>query len=335
MVIETRQPTAPLRVEDMFNSAVAAFAICAAWELGALDELHDTGKVNAHEFADRRGLDRTSTLAMFRSLAAIGAVERKGLDVTVGPAFTDVRHYRSFFHWLGRGSADLFRAMADVMPLENRIGRFYHRDAAAIAYACREINEITYEPAFRAVLDGIDVAPGAGVADLGCGGGARLASLLDRYPGTHGIGVDIAAPAVEVARANLDEAGHGNRATAVVDDALRLEPRPEFADVELVTCFMMGHDFWPRESCVRSLRRLREAFPAARRLVIGDATRTPDGPDTDLPVFTLGFEVGHDLMGTFIPTVADWESVFPDSGWTHLRTHRIDMLVGETIFELG
>jgi hypothetical protein len=58
----------------------------------------------------------------------------------------------------------------------------------------------------------------------------------------------------------------------------------------------------------------------------------------------LDFELGHDLMGVVLPTVADWESVFGEAGWESVfgeagwdlvRTNTIDMTVGEVIFELG
>jgi phenylpyruvate C(3)-methyltransferase len=49
--------------------------------------------------------------------------------------------------------------------------------------------------------------------------------------------------------------------------------RDEFAQVDLLTCFMMGHDFRPRDNCVATLQRLRKAFPKARRFLLGDTTR--------------------------------------------------------------
>ncbi|WP_257232363.1 hypothetical protein [Streptomyces sp. Rer75] len=125
------------------------------------------------------------------------------------------------------------------------------------------------------------------------------------------------------------------RASFLHGDVLDLSPRQDFADVELLTCFRMGHDFWPRENCVATLRKLREAFPAAKRFLLGDATRTAYPSDTELPVFTLGFELGHDLMDTFLPRIDDWQSVFEEGGWTLLRTNRIEKAVGEVIFELG
>jgi SAM-dependent methyltransferase len=334
MTVGVMHDSARSGAAGIFNSAVAAWAISAAWELGALDELHRDRKLDARRFAERRGLDPASTIGMFRALAAVGVVERDDATVTVSVHFDDVYRNKSFFHWLSRGSAELFRQMPSVMLRENRVGRYFERDSAAIAYACREISEVTYDPTFRKVLDrlGFDVTC---VADLGCGSGGRLMDVLARYPGARGVGVDIARPALDVAARDLAAAGFGDRVDLVEADVLRLDPHPRFAGVELITCFMMGHDFWPRDNCVAGLRRLREVFPAARRLLLGDATRSVGVPDADLPVFTLGFELGHDLMGTFIPTLADWESVFEEGGWRLLRAERIDIAVGEVIFELA
>ncbi|MFD0692221.1 class I SAM-dependent methyltransferase [Actinomadura fibrosa] len=321
-------------VAGIFNSAVAAWAIGAAWELGALDELNGARKLDAEDFAERLGLDPASTAGMFRALASVGVVTRDGATVTASRNFDEVFRTRSFFHWLSRGSAELFRQMPSIMRMENRTGAFYRRDPAAIAFACEEIDRVTYEPAFRAVLDGIDVGSGR-IADLGCGAGGRLRDMLARCPRARGIGVDIAPAALASARAALNEAGLGDRVDLVEDDVRALAFRPEFADVEVITCFMMGHDLWPRAECAATLRRLREVFPAARRLVLGDATSTRHVPDAALPVFTLGFELAHDLMGTFIPARADWESLFGEGGWRLLRTHRLDIVVGEVIFELA
>lgn len=190
-------------VAAIYNSAVAAWAIAAAWEIGALDELHTSRTLDAEAFAARRGLDRAATVGIFRALASVGVVQRRGPVVVAAGAFDEVYRYKSFFHWLSRGNAELFRQMPSVLVSENRVGEFYQRDAAAIAYACREIGELCYAPAFWAAMK------------------------------------------------------------------------------------------------------------------------------------RLGFELGHDLMGVVLPTVADWESVFGEASWDLVRTNTIDMTVGEVIFELG
>jgi SAM-dependent methyltransferase len=318
---------------SIYNSAVAAWAIAAAWEIGALEELHRSRTLDAESFAARLGLDPAATVGLFRALASVGVVHRRGPVVVAAGAFDEVYRYKSFFHWLSRGSAELFRQMPSVLVSENRVGQFYQRDTAAIARACREIDELCFAPTFWDAMGRLDFEP-RNVIDLGCGSGGRLLDILARYPRARGIGVDIARPALIAAQADALAAGAVDRVVFVEADVLDLEERPEFADVELITCFMMGHDFWPRENCLTALRRFRKIFPSVRRFVLGDATRTAGIPDTDLPVFTLGFELGHDLMGAFLPTVADWESVFEESGWKLVRTSRIDMTVGEVVFEL-
>jgi phenylpyruvate C(3)-methyltransferase len=318
----------------VYNAAVAAWAISAAWEVGALDELSQAGQLDAAEFAASRDLDPAATLGMFRALAAAGVVRRDGSTVTVADRFGEFYRTRSFFHWLSRGSAELFRQMPTHLLNANRCGSYFQRDAAAIAFACREMNEICFDPAFWAAVDSLGFDFGV-VADLGCGSGARVMDMLRRYPGTRGIGVDIAPAPLEVARKEAAGAGLGDRAVFLEGDVLALADRPEYAGVGLLTCFMMGHDFWPRAKCIGTLRQLRERFPAARRLLLGDTTRLAGMADAELPIFNLGYELGHDLMGVPIPTLADWESAFGESGWRLLRTSPAELVAGAVVFELG
>jgi len=172
------------------------------------------------------------------------------------------------------------------------------------------------------------------VADLGCGSGDRVIQVLSKNPHAGGIGIDISPAAVDMARREAGEAGLAERTSFVEADVLKLQPSPAFEEVDLLTCFMMGHDFWPRQSCISTLARLREAFPNVRRLILGDATRSGDIADLELPIFTLGFELAHDLMGAFLPTAQDWESVFEECGWKLRSKHPIDVAVGEIIFDL-
>ncbi|MFI6576652.1 class I SAM-dependent methyltransferase [Nocardiopsis sp. NPDC050513] len=320
-------------VAYIYNSAVAASAVSAAWELGALDQLDQRGSLDVHEFAADHRLDVPATLGLFRALASVDIVHREDAKVVPGPHFAETLRTRSFFHWLTRGSAELFRRMPELLREENRVGDFHRRDSAAIARACREISAFCYDPWFWEAVDGLDFAVSA-VADLGCGSGDRLIKLLERRPGARAVGVDIARPALDVAQEAAAAAGLADRVTLLEADVRTMEARPELAGVDLLTCFMMGHDFWPRDRCVDTLRRLRALFPDARRFLLGDATRTVGVADRDLPAFALAFECGHDIMGTFIPTAGDWESVFEEGGWRLLRKHSIDIAVGEVIFEL-
>ncbi|MEU5553658.1 class I SAM-dependent methyltransferase [Micromonospora sp. NPDC047793] len=319
---------------SVFNATVAGFAIASAWESGFLEALRDESPLDITDFAAKHDLHTQSVRGMVSALASVDVVVRAHDTVHVGPSFDEVYRDKAFFHWLTIGCAELFADMPNILRNENRAGTFYRRNAAAIGYACRDINLHSFDPVFWSAMEGLDFAFHS-VADLGCGTGGRLAQIAARYPGVTGVGIDIAPSALRDAASYLDVAGFGDRFSFVQGDARALAPDPRFAEVEVLTCFMMGHDFWPRDECVASLRRIREAFPNARRLLLGDTARTVGIPDRDKPVFTLAFETAHDLMGVYLPTLAEWEGVFVDSGWTCHAVRPVSVPADSFLYELA
>ena len=327
-------------VASIFNAAVAAGAIGAAWEVGLLDEVRD-GKVDVLKFAKDYDLDGDSMQGLVAALVIVHVLERDKDVVMPGRLLDEAYRNKSLFHWLALGSGGLFSRMPYVLRNKNRTGSFYERDSVAIAYACEDINKQHFDPFFWAAMDGLDYEFHS-VVDLGSGSGERLMQILDRYPGTTGIGIDIAGPAVEVAAAEALERGFKDRLSFAQGDATQVGYRDEFAEVDLVTSFLMGHDFWPRDNCVATLQRLRKAFPNARRLLLGDTTRVLLNcaaskhavTEDKVPVFTLGFEFGHAMMGTYLPTMEEWEGVFGEGGWRCLKKHIVESSYPSVIFEL-
>lgn len=334
VVVPATRHEAQRAVAAIFNSAVAASAIGAAWEIGALDELEQHGSLEVTELARREDLHEAAVMGVFAALASVAIVVRDATTIRPGPYFDEACRQRSFFHWLAQGSGELFRRTPHVLRNRNRVGQYYQRDAAAISFACREINARCFDPVFRHALDNLGYRPTM-AADLGSGSGERLIQIVRRFPGAGGLGLDIAASAIEMARASVAAGGLDDRISFALGDVRNLSPRPEFAGVDLMTCFMMGHDFWPRDNCLSVLRRLRELFPGVRRFLLGDTARTVGVPDRDVPIFTLGFEVGHNLMGVYLPTLDEWDDVLRDSGWRCLRKHVIETPAASVVFELA
>jgi len=334
-------------VANIFNSSVAASAISAAWEVGLLDEIRQQKQVDVTKFALQHDLDRASMHGLAAALAVADVVKReRDQDMVVaGPLLDEAYQSKSLFHWLTLGSGGLFSRTQYVLRNGNRKGEdFYQRDSVAISYACKDISLAHFDPAFWTAMEGLDYDIHS-VVDLGSGSGERLMQVLTRYPGTTGLGVDIAGPSLKVAAADAAARGFGpDRLSFTEGDVRMLSYREEFANVDLLTCFMMGHDFWPRENCVVTLQQLRKAFPKVRRFLLGDATRillNTDSKsskyavtDTDVPIFTLGFEFGHAMMGVYIPTIEEWEGVFEEGGWRCVKTHLIKSLSLSVIFEL-
>ncbi len=322
-----------LSVADMFNSTVAAAALGAAWELGALDELHRVGALDVDSFATEGELHLPSVEEMFRALASVGIVERDNRKVRPGRAFAAAYRAKPLFYWLWQGSGELFAGMPALLRNANRVGTFYHRDAKAVSYASRQANATFFDPVFRQAMRPLE-GRFSTVVDLGSGSGERVIQIAEENPAVRAYGLDIADEVVAMANEEAERRGLADRVTFLTADVRELSPRPEFAGTELLTCFMMGHDLWPRDEAIVSLRRLRELFPNVRRFLLGDTVRTVGIPDEEIPVFTLGFELGHTLMGQYLPTAEEWRGVFAEGGWRCVGEHGSDVLAGTVVFEL-
>ncbi|MFI0805968.1 class I SAM-dependent methyltransferase [Streptomyces echinatus] len=316
---------------QVYNHALAAWSISAAWETGVFDAIREHGLVHLDRFAAERGLDAGSLRELARALSAADIVSRDGDTVRPGPNFAEADRTKSLFHWMTRGCGELFDTLPDLIRKDNRVGDFYRRDAAAISVACREINAEWWDPIFLPVVRDLDFQY---VADLGCGSGERLIRLARSRPGVRGLGIDAADGAIEVATKSVAEAGLADRISITQDDATALQPRPEYAGVDLLTSFMMGHDFWPRAEAVASLRRMREVFPDLKHFLLADATRTTSYPDSEMPVFSMAFEFAHAVMGDYLPTLDEWGPVFEEAGWRLVGQHPISVPAESVMFHL-
>lgn len=318
---------------DTFNGAVAAAALSAAWDLGLLDELADADSLDVCAFATRRDVHLGGLRAILAALASREIVVLNAEQATVarGPGFEEAFKNRGFFYWLTRGCSELFTDLTDLTLNEQRADRVMHRDSRAISVACRAIARTFFDPPLRELIDDL---PFRTVADLGCGSADRIIMLARQRPSIRAVGIDVAHGALAVSKEAVAEAGLEDRITLIQDDVLAMSPRPEYQDVDLVTCFLMGHDFWPRDNCVRTLRGLREVFPNARNLILGDTCRSTDLPGPALPMFTAGFETVHAVMDQYLPTFEEWTSVLEEGGWTRADQRLIDLPASSFIFRL-
>jgi len=95
-------------VASIFNSAIAAAAIGAAWELGFLDELRNQKKVEVAKFAAEHDLDSRSMQGLVSALAVVNVVRRDHDTVLAGGLMDEAYRTKSLFHWLALGSGGLF-----------------------------------------------------------------------------------------------------------------------------------------------------------------------------------------------------------------------------------
>ena len=306
----------------LFNSAIAAFAVVAATEVGLLDEIEKRRSVDLTGYAAAFDLHEPSLRAIVAALTHAHVLKVDGDIVSPARAFLPVLETKGFFVWLLGGCGELLRTAGTVTHNSSRQGSFIRRDAKVISKGCADFGSKFIDPTFDVALAENSYSR---IVDLGCGGGDRLIRALRARPHSTGVGIDIAPAAIKLAREQLQAEGLADRATVIEADASDLRYRPEFADVDFAMCFLMGHDFWPRGRCVTVLRSLREVFPSIQTFAMCDAYRSNIVPSPELPILTLGFEYVHALMGQYLPSLDEWQEVFAASGWRPCREYELLM----------
>ena len=229
-----------------------------------------------------------------------------------GPRFDEAYADKGYFLWLMRGYGNLLQNLASIVKEHDTTTDGIGRDGKYIAMAGRDYGAHFVDPHFTEAMDEV---PFTVAADLGCGSAERLLGLARARPDFRGVGVEVNKGAVDLARRNIKAAGMADRVQVVHFDVKNLAYQPEFEDVEVLFCFFMGHDLWPRPNCLRAFKSIRQAFPNLKRFLFSDTYRSDLPLDQEMPIFTLGFEFTHDLMGQYIPSVAEWEDLFGEAGW--------------------
>jgi SAM-dependent methyltransferase len=321
----------------MFNGAIGTSALSAAFELGLLDRLDAHGTLPIASFCADHGLHRGAVSALLRALACFGviSVATDGDTVARGPCFEEACRERGYFLWLVKGYGHLWRNLAACCRIENRPAdaddrEFVGRDGASIAIAGRDYGGRFVDRAFERLLDQQSWTV---AGDLGCGSASRLIELARSRPNVRGVGVEVDAAAVSLARRLVDDADLSGRVDIVHADIRSLAPRGEFANVDVLFCFFMGHDLWPGSRCQAVLGNLRRVFPKTQRFLLCDTFRGTAAPSPFLPTFQLGFEWTHAVMGQDVPSEADWLDLLAEGEWRCVRRVPIE-IPSSAIFDL-
>ncbi len=314
-----------------FNSAIGAAAIAAAFEVGLLDELEQRGSIDLVVFCAANRLEPLAVRALLRGLSQVRVVRvREERRIERGPGFAAAFRDKGYFLWLVGGYGPMLQDLASFLRKGAQREATQARRGNRVARAARDYGARFVDPRVHELVGD----PGGSViADLGCGSAGRLIELALRHPAIRGVGFDFDRSPLEIARAEVDKHRLGSRVRLVEADIRALEPRVEFEEVDLLLCFFMGHDLWPRAECLQTMARLREVFPRARRLLFCDTFRTHLGDEDSLPTFTLGFELTHALMGQYIPSTAEWRDLFEEAGWYCAAEHPVG-IPSSIIFDL-
>ena len=319
-------------ISQMFNSAIASSAVSSAFELGILEELHQNGKIQIREFCNQRDLHEGAVTGIIWALiyAKICEATNEKFLIKKGELFTELYQNKGCFLWMVNGYGYLLQNLASVAKNENRIGNFMKPNGKYISIATRDYGRNFVDRYFEYLLNEF---PFAVAADLGCGSAERLINLANQHPSMLGIGIDINPDALKVAKTAIVDQGLQERITVLQGNMNKLEARTEFAEVDVLFSFFSGHDLWPWDNCLQVMQNLRVVFPNLKRFLLCDTYRSGIVPSSDLPIFTLGFELTHAVMGQYIPSLTEWMTLFTEAGWKCVKRQDLEAPFS-TIFDL-
>lgn len=280
------------------------FAILRRSETSSLEEI--IASTGGHENRVRALLKAGVTLGYVRAAEGRYALTADG---------NEVARHAGYFTWGVGGYGKFFRELS-ALAVGNS-GWSHLRDGSMVALGSDQANASFMQEKLYSTLAGIKFTR---IADLGCGNAGRLIEICRRNPGVNGVGIDINADAVTLARGNVAQHGMSERIELHCQNVLRAvtdaSHSEAFRDVEVVTCFMMLHDLFSVEGMKDVLfARLRAAFPNVKYFVIADTVQMPGRDElSELPIFNIGFELLHAFMEVQIFPKKVYDDAFVKAG---------------------
>lgn len=273
------------------------------------------------EIAQHNDFDAKRFSHLLKIARTMGVLEEKSGKLVLTELGQDIEKNRGFFTWAIGGYSPLLEAMDTFLVAPTTAWQPYIR-GEYVAIGSDEANQGLMQDIFDRVIDGFDAKR---IADLGCGNAGRLVNLLKRRPKLTGVGIDINPQAIDVAHKNITQNGLTGKIDLVCENVFTslTEPRPELNTVELVMSFMMLHDLFNiKELKGKLFTKMKEAFPRANYFVFADTCLDEQDRDAKtMPVFTMGYELIHQMRGIQLFPVDYYREQFQKEGLELVAQH--------------
>ncbi|MFD0886455.1 hypothetical protein ACFQ08_18075 [Streptosporangium algeriense] len=314
------QASTPIAPADAYNGYIAANVIFALDRLGLMERIGRGDRLYTEDYADNG-----RALALLRAATCCGYLKADDDVYIPTEAGQEIALSRGYFTWAVGGYNEVF---ANAGQLTGGLRHYdpsdIHREESMVALGSAQCDQAMFAALLDEVLDDVEFGT---IADLGSGNSARVSRVVAQRPGTRGMGIDISEPATLMARRDIAAAGLQDRVQAVQADVLDVLDRQRqleiTGEVDTVMSFFLLHDLLADPKTRADIMpRMREAFPNARRFVLGD-TMLRDRIDHESmqPIFSVGFELAHAMMGIPLHTRSTYDRLFTDAG---LRIARVE-----------
>jgi SAM-dependent methyltransferase len=308
-------PAAADVAERLLEGAIATFeqvSIHLGLELGLYEALRDTGEATATELAAAAGTDARYTREWLEQQAVAGylACTRPADDPDERTFALPDGVAEALLHapspaYLGPlpQAALSVTQVADELQHAYRHGGgvAFHRYGDALRDGLGALNGAIFDRSLRDWLQQLPdldarlrTADAPRILDLGCGTGRSSIALARAYPRATIVGVDLDAPSIDAAKANVARAGLEDRVRLVLGDAAAIGDDQRF---DLVTIFEALHDMGDPVGALSSARSLLADGGAV--LIADERAADTFSPDGDpMERFLYGWSVLHCLPAT-------------------------------------
>ncbi len=304
------------RLRAILSGTWIAQALYVAVRLGVPDLLAD-GPRGTADLAAAAGAEVTALRRVLGALAAAGVLRADGSDRFGLAPVGDL--LRTGVPGGGREMAlmqgdEVFRSFAELEytvrtgrpAFEKVYGRPFYAHLEADPAAAAAFHASMAGQPVPAVLSTVDLDGAALLVDVGGGGGALLAAVLDRQPALRGVLAELPAAAT-AARDRL--AGHGSRVSIVECDFRTSVPAG--GDV-YVLCRVLHN--WLDDGCADLLARVRAAAAPGARLLVLEKLLDPDAAgslaDRLGDLLVLATQPGRDR------TAVEYGDLLAAAGWS-------------------
>jgi SAM-dependent methyltransferase len=293
------------KVEEFTFKAIGDFAgmmtmlQCAVGDrLGLFKALAEGGPVSSEELAERAGISERYALEWLRAMRAAEYVDydRDADRFSLSPEHAMVLAAEGSPFFLGGG----FQMIPGMFPAVDRVMQAFKEGDGAPQDVYGDDFWVGMErftnPWFQNALlqEWIPAMPdvkqklesGALVADVGCGSGRALIKLAQEFPNSNFVGYDVFQTQVDLATANAETAGVGDRIRFEVQDVV--DGMPEEYDV--ISTFDVIHD---AVDPLGLLKGIRDGMKDDGSYILLDINSADDPADNEGPLAAMfyGFSV--------------------------------------------
>lgn len=299
-----------LTASSIYNSYIGSYVIFALYETGILS-LFDQ-----EEIVDINSVDtdsKTNKAFLFNIASDLGFLTIEKQKAQLTDLGKDILENVGFFLWAIGGYSKLLQAAPDILSSKpHQLKNLVYGDYVALgSYECgqRLMNNILKETMSDLSYNVI--------ADLGCGNAGRLINFVNAKTGAKGIGLDINADAIALAKTKVENAGLTESISLHCENIFNslTNESKVFEEVDVVTNFMVFHDILNMEEIHDDIfYYFEKTFPNAEYYLIADTVKGDEYESSSLPIFSLGFEFIHKLMNVRLFPLEYYLDFFEKSG---------------------